>query len=68
LCGFTGNVLAAVELLPNSGNALTSNRRGQVKISLKFKKSLAKAVTVLIYCQYQAVFEMDKNRQIIFDD
>ncbi|CAG7720689.1 unnamed protein product, partial [Allacma fusca] len=61
------NVLTAVELLPNSGNALSVNRRGQVKVQLKFREALDEPVDVVIYTQYLSIVKIDGNKQVIFD-
>ncbi|CAG7820850.1 unnamed protein product, partial [Allacma fusca] len=62
-----GNCLVAIELLPNSGNFLSVNRRGQIKISMKFKSPLDQNINVLVYCQNQAVIEIDAEKRVILD-
>ena len=62
-----GNTLIAIELLPNSGDSLSVNRRGQVRLSLKFREALPSAVTAIVYCQYQSIIEIDKNLNVIFE-
>ena len=62
-----GNVLVAFELLPNIPQALTVNRRGQVKISLSFQTALAHPVVAVVYCDFQSVLEIDRERNVTLD-
>lgn len=57
----------AIELLPNSGNFLSVNKRGQLKVSLKFRTALDKNINVIVYCQYQSVLEIDADKRVILD-
>lgn len=43
------------------GNLLN---QGTVRIEARFKKALAKAVTVLIYAEYDSIIKIDKNRNV----
>ena len=63
----TGNALIAIELLPNSGDALSVNRKGQVRLSLKFKVAVPKALTGVAYLQYQSIIEIDNYSNVIFE-
>jgi hypothetical protein len=56
-----------VDLLPNSSDSLSLNRRGQVRLSLKFREALDKAVTAVVYLQYQSIIEIDRNQNVIFE-
>ena len=64
-CFFTGNVLTAFNLLPNSGNSLSLMRNGQVKLSLKFREALDEPVNAVVYCMYQSVLELGRNKLTI---
>ena len=59
---FAGNVLTAFTLLPNSGNSLSLIRNGQVKLSLKFRQALDEPVNAVVYCMYQQVLELGRNK------
>lgn len=67
LLSLTGNVLCAFELLPISSKALSINRRGQVKISMKFKSALDKPVNAIIFCMYQSMIEIGHDKHVILD-
>ena len=56
-----GNVLVAVELLPSMSDALSVNRRAQVKLSLSFRQPTAEAITAIVYCLYQNILELGKH-------
>ena len=63
----TGNTLIAIELLPNAGDALSVNRKGQVRLSLKFKSALTQTLVGIAYLQYQSIIEIDKHSNVIFE-
>ena len=64
----TGNTLIAIELLPNAGDALSVNRKGQVRLSLKFKSNLKdKTLVGVAYLQYQSIIELDRHSNVIFE-
>ena len=63
----TGNCLVAFELLPVMNDALSINRRGSVKLSLEYRESTTVPLTVIIYCMYQRVIEIDANRNVLLD-
>ena len=56
-----GNVLVAVELLPSMPDVLSVNRRGQIRLSLSFRKPTTSAITAIVYCMYQNILEIGKN-------
>ena len=60
-----GNCVVAFSLLPSSGDSLSLNRHGQIKLALKFKTSLADPITVVVLCQNQAIIEIDKFKQVV---
>jgi len=62
-----GNVLIAAELLPNQPDSLTVNRKGQIKIGLKFREALAESVTAIVFVLYQSCIEIDRNKTVILD-
>ena len=64
---FSGYVLTAFQLLPISGNALSVNRRGTIKLAVKFRTPLPEPVNVILYCQYQSLIELGKNGQCTLD-
>jgi hypothetical protein len=43
-------------------------KHGNVKIELKFKAALTTATTVLVYCEYQSVLQIDKFKNIFYKD
>ena len=55
-----------MELLNNTGSALSVNKRGQLSVSLKFGSALAEPVVCVILSQYQAVITLDANGQVGF--
>ena len=60
-----GNCLVAFNLLPSSGDSLSLNRHGQIKLNLKFKTSLTDPVTVVVMLQNQAIIEIDKFKEVV---
>ena len=62
----TGNVLLAVELLSNTGNAFSVNKRGQLTVNFKFGSSLTEAVVVVVLAQYQSLITLSGNGEINF--
>lgn len=50
----------------NSYSSGCSNllNQGSVRIEARFAVELAKTVTCLVYCEYDAVLEIDKNRNV----
>ena len=63
----SGHFLIAIELLSNLGSALSVNKRGQIKVNLRFEKPLEQTINVILWCQYQAVIEISKDKQVFFD-
>ena len=55
-------MLTAFSLLPNSGNSLSLMRNGQVKLTLKFRQALDEPVNAVVYCMYQSILELGKNK------
>lgn len=65
-----GNILHAFDLSIDqcsTGNHLSLARQGSMRVELKFRKALTESVTVLLYCAYQTVAEIDKNRNVSMD-
>lgn len=48
----------------STGDDLQPERRGRLKIDLDFEKALEDTVTVIVFAQYQAYIEIDKNRVV----
>ena len=42
-------------------------RRGSLRVELKFKKPLSKSITVLLYCEFDNLIEVNSNRQLAPD-
>ena len=59
---YAGNVLTAIELLPNQAGSFAVNKKGQVKLNLRFSSPLDENVTAVLLCQYQSVVEIDNNK------
>jgi hypothetical protein len=55
-----------VELLSNSGNALSVNKRGQLTVSFKFGTALPEPVVVVILAQYQSLITISGEGEINF--
>lgn len=43
---------------------LIPERRGRLKVDLEFEKALTEPITILIFAQYQAYIDIDKNRVV----
>jgi len=59
--------LTAIEILPNQAGSFAVNKKGQIKLSLRFGGALDENVTVLLVSQYQGVIEIDQYKQVTFD-
>jgi hypothetical protein len=48
--------------------SFTLPRHGNVKIDLQFRKATTEAVTVIVHCDYQALLQIDRHKNIITKD
>lgn len=64
-----GYTLFAFDLTPDGshGQHYTVNKRGNLRIDLKFSAPLPKTTNLLIYAEFDSIIEIDKNRNIIYD-
>ena len=60
----TGNCLLAVEFLPTSGAALAINKKGSVKVSVKFRSATTQNLTAIVLCMYQAIIEIHPDKTV----
>lgn len=63
-----GNCLHFFDLTPDAcatGNHMSLNRQGTVRLELKFGTALTQGINIILYCAYQTVSEIDKNRSIL---
>jgi len=42
-------------------------KKGALKIELKFSTALTETISVLLYCEYDSIIEIDSNRQVYTD-
>jgi len=42
-------------------------RRGSLRLELRFGTALPNTVTVLVYCEYDSLLQIDKNREVYLD-
>ena len=42
-------------------------KTGTVRLAIKLKEALDRAISVVCYCEYENVIEISKNREILFD-
>jgi hypothetical protein len=42
-------------------------KKGALKIEIKFGEALSETISVLLYCEYDSIIEIDLNRQVITD-
>ena len=66
---FDGYTLFAFDLTPDGshGQHYTVNKRGNLRLDLKFGAALAATTNLLIYAEFDNIIEIDKNRNIIYD-
>ena len=64
-----GYTLFAFDLTPDGshGQHYTVNKRGNLRIDLKFDTPLASTTNLLIYAEFDNIIEIDKNRNILYD-
>lgn len=65
-----GSFIIACDLSPDlSGMDSTSSllTQGNIRLEARFDKQLDKAITCLIFLEYDATLEIDKNRNVILD-
>ena len=64
-----GYTLFAFDLTPDGshGQHYTVNKRGNLRIDLKFDTPLACTTNLLIYAEFDNIIEIDKNRNILYD-
>ena len=62
-----GKVLFGFDLR-NLSDGFSVPRHGNVSIQLRFKKALAKPVTVIVYPEYPSTMYINNNKQITFKD
>ena len=48
-------------------NCLRPDKRGQVRLEVKFDTALSETINIICYAEFQSVFEIDRARNIIFD-
>ena len=64
---FIDNCLICVELLPSSNQGLCVNRKGQIRLTLKFRSNLPENTSAVVYCSYQSIIEIDSHSSVIFE-
>ena len=42
-------------------------KKGALKVELKFSEALTETISVLLYCEYDSIIEVDLNRQVLTD-
>jgi len=65
-----GQVAHFFDLTPDhcaTADHLSLTRQGTVRVELKFGTALPHPVNVILYCAYQTVAEIDKNRSVLLD-
>ena len=64
-----GYTLFAFDLTPDGshGQHYTVNKRGNLRVDLKFAEALTATTNLLIYAEFDNIIEVDKNRNIIYD-
>lgn len=64
-----GYTLYAFDLTPDlcDGSHLNLIHQGNLRVELKFAKSLPKTVSMLIYAEFQNVLEITKSRSVLCD-
>ena len=53
-----------MEFLPSSGAALAINKKGSVKVSVKFRSGTTQNLTAIVLCMYQAVIEIHPDKTV----
>ena len=68
-----GNTIYGFNFAPDLGDDCSkmgfSNpiKNGSLKLELKFSKALEETISVLIYCEYDSILEIDINREVYTD-
>ena len=64
-----GYTLFAFDLTPDGshGQHYSINKRGNLRLDLKFGTALATTTNLLVYAEFDNIIEIDKNRNIIYD-
>nr|XP_042913843.1 uncharacterized protein F54H12.2-like [Parasteatoda tepidariorum] len=64
-----GNTLFGFNLSPNlcSGEHLNLIKHSNLRLELKFAKSLKKTVCVIVFAEFENLIEINKSRNILFD-
>jgi hypothetical protein len=68
-----GNTIFAFNFSPDLSNGsdafghLSEIKRGSLRLQMKFKCSLPESVNVLVYCEYDNIIEINKDREIFTD-
>lgn len=64
-----GYCLYGFDLSPdlNEGPFFNLIKTGTVRLAIKLREALDRAISVVVYCEYENVIEVSKNREIIFD-
>jgi len=42
-------------------------RTGSVRLQIKFAEQTPHAITIIMYCEYQNLIKIDRNRNVIYD-
>jgi len=68
-----GNVMFGFNFAPDLSDGcgiighLNAIRRGSLRLELKFKKPLPNSITVLLYCEFDNLIEINSERQVAAD-
>jgi len=68
-----GNTIYGFNFSPDLGDDCSKMgfanliKKGSLKLELKFSTALTEAISVLMYCEYDSVVEIDSNRQVTTD-
>ena len=46
---------------------LNLDRFGNLRLSFKFRKSLAKAITLILYYEFDSIMEITRNKTVVLD-
>ena len=65
----SGYTLYALNLTPDLGETshFQLTREGSLRIDLRFNTPLPVTVNVVVYCEFENVLEVDRNRSVLFD-
>ena len=64
-----GYAMFAFDLTPDGshGQHYSINKRGNLRLDLKFGTALPTTTNLLIYAEFDNIIEIDKNRNILYD-